>query len=255
MALSFKKIAPGVQGTSDGDFPICGNVSFAAGEAYKRLRTNILFSFADIEGCKVVGVTSSLRGEGKSTTTVNIAYNMAQAEKKVLLIDADMRLSSVASKLAIAKEPGLSNVLVGQSNAEDIIVSYKETDEEKEFYVLNAGNEVPNPAELLGSEKMVNLLSSLKNDYDYIFIDLPPVCAVADALIVSKYTDGMAVVVREDICQTGALKEAMDQLKLADANIIGFVYTGAKSGAGSYGKYKSTNYYKKGDSKKSDKKD
>ena len=227
------------------EFPVCSKVNFATMEAYKRLRTNVIFSFADIDGCKVVGVTSSVRGEGKSLTSVNLAYSMAQDDKKVILIDADLRLSSVATKLEIEKEPGLSNVLVGQLKVKDVIKEYKDSDESKSFYVITSGNEVPNPAELLGSDKMANVLEELKNDFDYIFVDLPPVCAVADALITSKLTNGMVVVVRQDICHTDNLKECVDQLKFANANILGFVYNGATSGSGSYGKYKKYGKYYK----------
>ena len=216
---------------------ICDSISFAASEAYKRLRTNLLFSFAEKSACRVVGITSSLRGEGKSVTSINLAYTMAQNSKRVLLIDCDMRLPTVAKKLEIEKTPGLSNLLVGVDEINKSVQRYFSEKTGNYFDVIPAGELPPNPAELLGSARMGTLLTALKEHYDYIFLDLPPVCAVADALIISKLSDGMIVVVREDYCRTDVLREAMEQLKLVEANIIGFVYNGTEAYAGKYGKY------------------
>ncbi len=237
-------------------FPVCGNLNFATSEAYKRLRTNILFSFADIDGCKTVGITSSIRGEGKSVTAINLSYSMAQTGKKVLLVDADLRLSSVCTKLKFKSEPGLSDLLVGKEEFGSVIQKFVSPDNSFGFDVISAGNTAPNPAELLGSEKMSQLLAELKKKYDFIFIDLPPVCAVADALIISKVADGMVVVVRQDYCRSEFLKETMEQLSFAEAKILGFVYNGAtgeSSGYTKYGKYGKhynkyyTNYYRSGE--------
>ena len=216
---------------------ICDGINFAASEAYKRLRTNLLFSFADKSACRIVGVTSSLRGEGKSVTSINLAYTMAQNGKRVLLIDCDMRLPTVAKKLEIEKAPGLSNLLVGVDEISKSVQRYFSEKTGDYFDVIPAGELPPNPAELLGSARMGTLLNALKEHYDYIFLDLPPVCAVADALIISKLSDGMIVVVRQDFCRTDVLREAMEQLKLVEANIIGFVYNGTEAYGGKYGKH------------------
>ncbi len=230
------KTTPKTGNTLDGT-AICENMNFAASEAYKRLRTNILFSFADTSVCKVVGVTSALRGEGKSVTAINIAYTMALNGKKVLLIDADMRIPSISKKLELNKGTGLSNLLVGLDKVTETFQRYNCPMHDTGFDIIPAGDLPPNPAELLGSKRMSSLLNSLKQHYDYIFIDLPPVCAVSDALIVSKVTDGMIVVVRQDYCRTDTLKDTVKQLEFVEANIIGFVYNGADDGSGSYGKY------------------
>ncbi len=239
---------------------LCDELSFASREAYKKLRTNILFSFADDAQCRVVGVTSSLRGEGKSVTAVNTAYTMAQSGKKVLLIDADMRIPTVAKKLDLGKGAGLSNLLVGVDRRDEIIQHIKYAKTGVQFDILCAGELPPNPSELLGSKRMEMLLDTLKKHYNYIFIDLPPVSAVADAVIFSKYADGMMLVVRQDYCRTDALKETITQLRFANANIIGFVYNCASTGSkiygrkyskyGKYGKYgyrygKYSKYYSK----------
>ncbi|MBQ2973494.1 MAG: CpsD/CapB family tyrosine-protein kinase [Clostridia bacterium] len=216
---------------------ICEKMNFAASEAYKRLRTNILFSFADNTTCRVVGITSALRGEGKSVTAINTAYTMALNGKKVLLIDADMRIPSISKKLDLNKGNGLSNLLVGLDKVTETFQRYNCSNSDIGFDIIPAGDLPPNPAELLGSKRMSSLLNSLKQHYDYIFIDLPPICAVSDALIVSKVTDGMIVVVRQDYCRTDTLKDTVNQLEFVEANIIGFVYNGASDGSGAYGKY------------------
>lgn len=233
--------------TESSAFPVCGKYDFASSEAYKKLRTNINFSFADTKCCHVVGVTSPERGEGKSLTCINTAYTMAQDGRKVLLIDADLRLSSVAAKMNIADKPGLSDVLVGSSSFDDAIRHYSCDESENGFDILVAGNTPPNPAELLNSEVMIETIEKLKDGYDYIFIDLPPVCAVADALIVSKITDGMVVIVRRNHCTTANLKETVEQLQFAKANIIGFVFNGATASSSYYKKGKYGRYYKNND--------
>jgi len=234
---------------------ICDELNFASREAYKKLRTNVLFSFAEDGTCKVVGVTSSLRGEGKSVTAVNTAYTMAQSGKKVLIIDADMRIPTVAKKLNLTPTPGLSNLLVGVDKKDDIIKHIRFEKTGVAFDVLTAGELPPNPSELLGSKRMEALLETLKKHYNYIFIDLPPVTAVADAVIFTKYADGMILVVRQDYCRTDSLKETINQLKFANANIIGFVYNCASTGSkiygrkyakyGKYSKYKNYSKYGK----------
>ena len=127
------------------------NLTFAAAEAYKLLRTNLNFSIPESKGCKVIGVTSALRGEGKSTTAVNMAYTMAQAGGKVLLIEADLRLPTLSKRLHVKPKPGLSNLLVGQCSGNDII---QKSELLSNLWVITAGDIPPNPAELLGSEPM-----------------------------------------------------------------------------------------------------
>lgn len=225
---------------------LCDDLNFASREAYKRLRTNIMFSFAEEAPCRIIGVTSSLRGEGKSVTAINTAYTMAQSGKKVLLIDADMRIPTVAKKLELpANTSGLSNLLVGVDKKDEIIQHIKFLKNNVQLDILTAGELPPNPSELLGSKRMEVLLDTLKKHYNYIIIDLPPVCAVADAVIFSKFADGMMLVVRQDYCRTDSLKEAITQLKFANANIIGFVYNCASTGSKSYGRYRRYGKYGK----------
>lgn len=212
------------------------SLSFAAAEAYKLLRTNLEFSLPMESGCRVIGVTSSLKGEGKSTTSVNIAYTMAQSGGKVLLIEADMRLPTLAKRLRVKTRPGISNLLVGQCSGNDVL---QRTDLISNLWVATAGDIPPNPSELLGSANMKTTIDAMKDFFDVIIVDLPPVSAVTDAALVSKLVDGMILVVRQNYCDRGVLDESVRQLRFVGAKILGFVMTGAdtqKKGYKHYGK-------------------
>ena len=219
------------------------NMSFAASEAYKLLRTNLLFSFSGSEKCRIIGVTSSFRGEGKSLTSLNLAYTMAEAGKRVLLIEGDMRLPTLANRLALPSKLGLSNLLVGVNDAIQRYTVNVKDGVTVNLDVLVSGDIPPNPSELLGSESMQTMLEGMRNHYDYVILDLPPVTAVSDALVASKLVDGMVVVVRSDHAVRGALAETIRQLKLVDTHILGFVFNGASESGGGY--YKGKYYYKK----------
>lgn len=226
-------------------YMIGANMNFAAAEAYKLLRTNLMFSFSGSSSNHVIGMTSSLRGEGKSLTSINLAYTFAETEKKVLLIEGDMRLPTLAKRLGFYSKPGLSNLLVGLNTIGSAIQKYRAVADDKEitFDVIVSGDIPPNPSELLGSERMRNLLELLRDRYDFVVLDLPPVTAVTDAVIASHIVDGMVVVVRSEHAVRASLSEAMRQLSLADARILGFVFNGSDD---SGGKYYKKSYYKKG---------
>ncbi len=221
------------------------NMNFAASEAYKILRTNVMFSFPNANEGHILGVTSSLRGEGKSLTSINLAYTYAEMGKSVLLIEGDMRLPTMANRLSLAEKPGLSNVLVGTDSVSLSMQNYRVMVGEREvvFNVLVSGDIPPNPSELLASERTSNFLKRATEKYNLIILDLPPVTAVTDAIVASHLVDGMIVVVRSGHAVRGGLSETMRQLKLAGAHVLGFVFNGAGSGGG---KYYKKGYYKKG---------
>ena len=171
---------------------IGANLSFAAAEAYKLLRTNLEFSLPTGSGCQVIGVTSPLKGEGKSTTSINIAYTMAQTGKRVLLIEADLRLPTMARRLRIQPKPGLTSLMVGQCSGNDVL---QKSGLNPNLWVITAGDTPPNPAELLGSNPMTMTLKTMSKIFDIIIVDLPPVTIVSDPLIVTKHLDGIIVVV------------------------------------------------------------
>ena len=201
-----------------------GGINFAAAEAYKLLRTKLQFSFVDEGGCRIVGVCSAMSGEGKSLSAINLAYTTSQTGKRVLLIECDMRRPSLAEKLPVQKMPGLSDFLTGQINGEKLIQRCGIKGDEYAFHVISSGRMPPNPMELLGSAKMEKVLVQLRESYDYIILDLPPVGEVGDALVAAKLTDGMLIVVRQDCCDRIALNKAVRQLELVDAKILGVVF-------------------------------
>ena len=141
------------------------NLSFAASEAYKLLRTNLDFALSDEQKCRIIGMTSSVRGEGKSTTTLNLAYSIAEAGKLVLVIEADMRMPTYTKRLHIQTKKGISNLLAGQCTGADVL---SRCELHKNMWVIPAGDIPPNPSELLGSEQMRITLDVLSRDFDYI---------------------------------------------------------------------------------------
>lgn len=224
-------------------------LDFASAEAYKLLRTNILFALPDEQKCRVVGVTSSCSGEGKSTTALNLAYMLAEANEQVLLIEADMRLPTIAKRLDLNVAPGLSNVLAG---LQDLFGALQKSGIQENLYFISAGDIPPNPSELLGSKSMAALMEALSGSFDFVILDLPPVTEVSDALVASKVADGMVVVVRQNYANRRALADTMQQLNYAEAKVLGFVMTRSdaqkkgkkyyKKTYGSYGKYSSSRY-------------
>ena len=195
------------------------DLDFASREAYNLLRTNISFAVPDVEGGKVIGVCSSCPQEGKSTTSVNLAYSLAEAGHKVLLIDGDMRRPAIAEMLSVASEPGLSEVLSGNTEFAVMPGVLHEN-----MSVLVSGHIPPNPSELIGSHKMQSMLDECRGAYDYIILDLPPVLSVSDPIAASKYIDGMIVVVRHAKAKRRDLMETIRQLDYAKVKILGFVY-------------------------------
>lgn len=215
------------------------NSPFAMAEAYRTLRTNITFSLPN-KGCKLIGITSSLASEGKSTNARNIAIAFAETGVRVLLIDCDMRRPSVARGFGIPASPGLSNVLVNLSDL-DQTISRTEHDC---LDILPSGDIPPNPTELIGSAKMKEILDRLALHYEYIFIDLPPVCMVADAVIMSRNLHGLLFVVRQGESDQDSIKHAVSQLGFAEAKILGFVLHGVETAKNN--RYGRKGYYRYG---------
>lgn len=209
-------------------------LSFAGAEAYKLLRTNLSMLIAADEGCPIIGVTSSVPGEAKSTTSINLAYALVQEGKRVLLVESDLRLPTISKRLGLQPEPGLTNLLVGMCSGTEAL---QHCDLHHNLYVIAAGAVSPNPSELLGSDRMAIALNTYAKSFDYIILDLPPVTSVADPLVISKNCTGMIMVVRRGYCRKRVLREALRQLEIVNAKVLGYVVTYAETHAKGYKKY------------------
>ncbi|WP_110927023.1 CpsD/CapB family tyrosine-protein kinase [Bacillus massiliglaciei] len=192
-------------------------------EQYRTIRTNIQFSVADKEMRSII-VTSSGPGEGKSTTAANLAVVFAQQGKHVLLIDADLRKPTVHYTFNLPNTYGMTNVLTKRMVLSEAVV---ET-EEKNLYVLSSGPIPPNPAELLGSKAMKDLLEELHETFDVIVMDTPPVLAVTDATILSNICDGTILVVSSGKTETEQALKAKELLGTVNSNLLGVVLNNKK---------------------------
>ncbi len=216
------------------------NLEFTAIEQYKILRTNLDFTLPEDVKCPIIGVTSSMRGEGKSTTAVNLSYVLAEKGSPVLLIDGDLRIPSIAKKMRIDSSPGLTDLLMGHgAHMPDFRSALLDN-----WFILPSGDIPPNPSELLGSRRMEYILNSLRESFEYIIIDLPPVNIVTDALSIASLITGMVVVVREDYTEKKELERCFRQLQLSNVNVLGCILNESKNDGGSYKKYRKHKYYK-----------
>jgi capsular exopolysaccharide synthesis family protein len=194
------------------------NVPPAFAEAIRAVRTAVLFSSAD-EGSRSLVITSTGPHEGKTLVSSSLAITLAQAGQKTLVIDADMRRPRMHEALDRPQEPGLSNVLVGDTKLADATRATAVPN----LTLLAAGHIPPNPAELLGSKKYAELLAELRRRYDWIVIDAPPVMPVTDAALVAHRAQGVLFVVGSEMTPRQNAAAAVDQLKNANARFVGVV--------------------------------
>jgi capsular exopolysaccharide synthesis family protein len=220
LGVPFLGMVPSVskeKGTGDPLVSRAVSANFA--EAFKSIRTNVLFSSAE-EGMRSIVVTSSGPGEGKSIVSSNIAVSLAQAGQRVLLIDGDMRRPRVHEIFGSDQEPGLSNILTGGAKAADAI---RRCPTVHGLWLLGSGHIPPNPAELLGSHRFRDFVGSLEDHFDWVVIDSPPVLVVTDSAIVANNASGVVFVVGSDKTTKQAARAAVEQLDSANARIIGSV--------------------------------
>jgi succinoglycan biosynthesis transport protein ExoP len=187
-------------------------------EAFRRLRTNLQF-LEVTGGSRIFVITSALPGEGKSTTSINLAITLADAGSRVLLVDADLRRPSVSGYLALEGSVGLTTVLIGKVGHEDAVQPWGTSN----LHVLPSGQVPPNPSELLGSQNMAALLTELGEAYDVVIIDTAPLLPVTDGAILSKMTGGAVVVVGAGITHRPQLTEALGALHTVGAKVLGVV--------------------------------
>jgi capsular exopolysaccharide synthesis family protein len=191
---------------------------FHVREAYKALRTNVMFSIAGNEG-KVIGVTSAVPGEGKSSTIINLAITFAEIGNKVIFLDCDLRRPNLQRITDVEPGPGLAEVLARFVELDEVIQPSKYD----KLDIIYSGDIPPNPAELLGSKNMEALIEELRERYDYVLIDTPPVNVVTDAVVLSRLIDGLILVTRENISRRDELLYAVNSLQFVNARLIGTV--------------------------------
>ena len=192
-------------------------------EQYRMIRSNIQFASSADKPIQTIVVTSSGLGEGKSTTAANLAIVFADYGQSVLLIDADMRKPTVYKTFQLMNTEGLSTVLSTTTSALEAI---QETNIDN-LSILTSGPKPPYPSELLGSERMEQVLAEVRRHYDIIIFDMPPIVAVTDAQIIASKVDGTILVVRENVSRKESVIKAKDLLRMAQARTLGVVYNGA----------------------------
>jgi capsular exopolysaccharide synthesis family protein len=189
-------------------------------ELYRQLRTNL--QFCQLDGRPLmVGVTSAISGEGKSTVSLNVALALAEVTDRVLLVDADLRRPTIADRLGIEGAAGLSTVLVGRAGFDDVVQEWGP----RGLAVLTAGQIPPNPTELLSSPAMSALAAELADRYDAVIFDCAPLLPVTDALLLSRSTTGMVVVANSRKVRRGQLTQALSALAQVQARVLGVVVT------------------------------
>lgn len=199
---------------------LVGDAPFAYVEAFKTLRTNLSFASISKQYKKII-ITSAIPNEGKSTIAINLAITLAESDEKVLLIDCDLRNPTLRRMLRIRPEfkDGLTSVLSGNTPAEECIIRHPKL----KCDVLLSGTRPPNPVELLSSSRMKELLDQLSEKYDYIICDTPPVSLVTDAAALSRFCDGIILVVRQKTSTRNQVLAAKRNLDAVEANIIGTI--------------------------------
>lgn len=234
LALPFLGLVPEIE-TATGRSPLTTDhapPNFI--ESMRSIRTNVLYSFAD-ESMKAVVVTSATIGEGKTVVASNLAIALAQAGERVLLIDADMRRPTLHRLFSIERQRGLSNLLVGNVKASDVVRRSKEPN----LWLLPSGHPPPNPPELLGSKRFEDMLSAFGQHFDWVLLDAPPVMAVTDACVLARKSSGVLFVVGAERVSRQVARRALEQLTAIDARLIGAVLTRVdlKRNAYYYSKY------------------
>ncbi|WP_431844245.1 polysaccharide biosynthesis tyrosine autokinase, partial [Calidifontibacter indicus] len=187
-------------------------------EAFRSLRTNLQFVNA-AKHPRVIVMTSCLAGEGKTTTTANLALTMAEAGAKVVLIEGDLRRPRLLRYLGMEGAVGITDVLIGRAEIKDVVQRFGE----HELGVIGAGQIPPNPSELLGSDAMRTVLNELQDVFDYVIIDAPPLLPVTDAAILSAITDGTVLVAASGAVTTDQLQTALDSLDHVGGTTLGIV--------------------------------
>ncbi len=214
-------------------------ITFSIIESYKNIRTNIL-SLMSKNDAKVIAISSPNASEGKSTTSLNIAITLSQLDKKVLIVDADTHRPSLHKKLKLENKVGLLDIILGNATVDEAINKHNHF-----LDVITCNTTTANSSELLNSEKFDDFLSDVKEKYDCIILDTPPVNPVADALVIAQKVDAIILVVRAAVTTHDAFKKALKSLDVLGVTVDGVVINGSDPRPKGY--YKSKyRYYKSG---------
>lgn len=223
-----------------GKIPVLGSVPWqrkpsrdgisnpSVNEAFRRVRTNLAFIDAERHTNAVV-ITSPSAGEGKTTSTLELASSLAEVHSRVLVIDADLRKPSVATRTGVLPDAGLTNVLIGQATLGETVQAWHNID------ILASGPTPPNPAQLIESISMTDLIEDAKQRYDYVVIDSPPLLPVIDASVLAKKVGGALIVVRAGRTRRAQLAQGLQTLRAIDAAALGGILTGTEQVESYYG--------------------
>lgn len=228
---------PTIVGADDdpGRLVMLNNRYSSAAEAYRVLRTNLQFASVD-RPLRLVQITSPSVGEGKSLTAANLALSLAQLGQQVILVDGDLHQPTQHKYFQLVNNVGVTTALLGNL---DLVEKMLKPTAVAKLHVLPSGPLPPNPAELLGSKRMQELLAKLRTMADIVVIDSPPVTVISDAVVLATRTDGVLLVARAGKTRLDAIKNSLDALKQVHANILGFVLNGApEKGSGYYYRYR-----------------
>jgi capsular exopolysaccharide synthesis family protein len=212
-----------------------------AAEAFRGLRTSLLLSTPDLQP-KVIAIVSSIATEGKTTVTANLGVSFAQRGESVLLIDGDLRRSSLHAQFGLPYASAGASTLLTQRNSEAGVITPMES--LPNLKLLPAGPHPPNPAELLGSKRMVELLEQFSTEYDRILIDTPPILSVADSLALAHLADAVVLVVRSGVARKKAVIRVRDLLLRANSNLVGVVFNCVNLQLENYYRSQGTGYSK-----------
>ncbi len=229
--------------SSRAEYLLNDDTPFDVTEAFRNLKASISVSVPKKNGGLAIMATSAFPEDGKTTVTVNLALMFAQSDAKVVLVDADIRKGRVAKYFKQKSVPGLSDYLSGQKTLQEVThVSHIN----KNLSYITCGTHSPRPYELLESEEMVALLDQLREEYDYIIIDTPPVLLLSDALALSPAVDGSVLVCRHQVSYISDIERALDILKFSKVNVLGVIINDYKAPKtkGYYGGYHGYGYKK-----------
>lgn len=211
-------------------------------EAFKTIRTNLLFTLATTNS-KTFVMASAMPNEGKSTTSVNLAIVLAQTGSQVLLMDCDLRKPSVHRLFKLPTDKGVTSILCGVDKIEEAL----NENVVPNLDIITAGPMSPNPSELLGSSRMKDLLDVVQKAYDYVILDVSPMNIVSDAVIIAKHTAGIVLVIRQERSRHDQLQKCIESCEFAGVNVLGIIINESKNTGGRYYGYRYSEYTRAAD--------